>query len=103
MLIVRELLVAGGNCHCRIRKLGVCEHQGRRFGVGRGHLALQPGDLFKFAVRYVLSGKAWNNLQNKTAFTTKKDFGREEREALWVTTQRSLSGLPAPPTWRPEP
>jgi H+-transporting ATPase len=51
-----------------------------------------PLDLFKFAVRYVLSGKAWNNLQNKTAFTT-KDFGREEREALWATTQRSLPAL----------
>jgi len=24
-----------------------------------------PLDLFKFAVRYVLSGRAWNNVQNK--------------------------------------
>ncbi|TVU48513.1 hypothetical protein EJB05_08151 [Eragrostis curvula] len=53
-----------------------------------------PLDLFKFAVRYVLAGKAWDNLlQNKTAFTTKKDFGKEEREAQWATTQRSLHGL----------
>ncbi|WVZ55310.1 LOW QUALITY PROTEIN: hypothetical protein U9M48_005984 [Paspalum notatum var. saurae] len=50
-----------------------------------------------FAIRYVLSGRAWNNLlQNKTAFTTKKNYGREEREAQWATTQRSLHGLPAP-------
>jgi len=55
-----------------------------------------PLDLFKFAVRYVLSGRAWNNVQNKTAFTTKKEYGREEREAQWATTQRSLHGLPAP-------
>ncbi|KAL6907403.1 hypothetical protein ACP4OV_002442 [Aristida adscensionis] len=54
-----------------------------------------PLDLFKFAIRYVLSGKAWDNLlQNKTAFTTKKDYGRGEREAQWATTQRSLHGLP---------
>ncbi|KAL6847557.1 hypothetical protein ACP4OV_022583 [Aristida adscensionis] len=53
-----------------------------------------PLDLFKFAIRYVLSGKAWDNLlQNKTAFTTKKDYGRGEREAQWATTQRSLHGL----------
>jgi len=52
-----------------------------------------PLDLFKFAIRYVLSGRAWNNLlQNKTAFTT-KNYGREEREAQWATTQRSLHGL----------
>ncbi|KAJ4970635.1 hypothetical protein NE237_003734 [Protea cynaroides] len=45
-----------------------------------------PLDVLKFAIRYVLSGKAWNNLiDNKTAFTTKKDFGKEEREARWAT------------------
>ena len=54
-----------------------------------------PLDLFKFAIRYVLSGRAWNNLlQNKTAFTTKKNYGGEERKAQWATTQRSLHGLP---------
>ncbi|QCD84061.1 H+-transporting ATPase [Vigna unguiculata] len=36
----------------------------------------------KFAIRYILSGKAWQNLlENKTTFTTKKDYGKEEREA----------------------
>ena len=59
-------------------------------------VTFMPLDLFKFAVRYVLSGRAWNNVQNKTAFTTKKEYGREEREAQWATTQRSLHGLPAP-------
>jgi H+-transporting ATPase len=32
----------------------------------------------------------------QTAFTTKKKYGMEEREAQWATTQRSLHGLPAP-------
>ncbi|KAJ4971852.1 hypothetical protein NE237_004951 [Protea cynaroides] len=53
-----------------------------------------PLDILKFAIRYILSGKAWNNmLDNKTAFTTKKDFGKEEREAQWATAQRTLHGL----------
>ncbi|KAK8641734.1 hypothetical protein V6N13_011112 [Hibiscus sabdariffa] len=58
-----------------------------------------PLDVFKFITRYALSGKAWDNLlQNKTAFTTKKDYGREEREAQWATAQRTLHGLQAPGT-----
>ncbi|CAN6450936.1 unnamed protein product [Victoria cruziana] len=56
-----------------------------------------PLDLIKFGVRYVLSGKAWDNLlQNKTAFTTKKDYGKEEREAQWALAQRTLHGLKPP-------
>ncbi|XP_031480126.1 plasma membrane ATPase [Nymphaea colorata] len=56
-----------------------------------------PLDWIKFAVRYVLSGKAWDNLlQNKTAFTTKKDYGKEEREAQWALAQRTLHGLKPP-------
>ncbi|XP_022714751.1 plasma membrane ATPase-like isoform X2 [Durio zibethinus] len=56
-----------------------------------------PLDIIKFFVRYSLSGKAWDNLlQNKTAFTTKKDYGREEREAQWATAQRTLHGLQVP-------
>ncbi|XP_045820108.1 plasma membrane ATPase-like isoform X4 [Trifolium pratense] len=55
-----------------------------------------PLDLLKVAIRYILSGKAWDNLlENKTAFTTKKDYGREEREAKWASVQRSLHGLQA--------
>ncbi|GFZ11868.1 H[+]-ATPase 9 [Actinidia rufa] len=56
-----------------------------------------PLDFFKFFIRYVLSGRAWDNmLQNKTAFTTKKDYGRGEREAQWALAQRTLHGLQPP-------
>ncbi|XP_022750389.1 plasma membrane ATPase 4-like isoform X2 [Durio zibethinus] len=58
-----------------------------------------PLDLIKFAIRYILSGKAWDNLlENKTAFTTKKDYGKEEREAQWAAAQRTLHGLQPPET-----
>jgi|UniRef100_A0A2N9HKY4 H+-transporting ATPase len=58
-----------------------------------------PLDLLKFAIRYILSGKAWDNLlENKTAFTTKKDYGKEEREAQWAAAQRTLHGLQPPET-----
>ncbi|KAG1364459.1 Plasma membrane ATPase [Cocos nucifera] len=58
-----------------------------------------PLDWFKFAIRYILSGKAWDNLlERKTAFTTKKDYGREEREAQWALAQRTLHGLQPPET-----
>ncbi|KAE8699298.1 Plasma membrane ATPase [Hibiscus syriacus] len=58
-----------------------------------------PLDVLKFITRYSLSGKAWDNLlQNKTAFTTKKDYGKGEREAQWATAQRTLHGLQAPGT-----
>ncbi|OAY85631.1 Plasma membrane ATPase [Ananas comosus] len=88
-----------------------------------------PLDWIKFAIRYILSGRAWDNLlQNKvfnsseillglrfyvascflidfifvvllqTAFTTKKDYGREEREAQWALAQRTLHGLQPPET-----
>ncbi|KAL2632628.1 hypothetical protein R1flu_004107 [Riccia fluitans] len=53
-----------------------------------------PLDIIKFFVRYVLSGKAWNlMLDRKTAFTTKKDFGMDDRQAQWATQQRTLHGL----------
>ncbi|KAL5974026.1 hypothetical protein ACLOJK_030688, partial [Asimina triloba] len=58
-----------------------------------------PLDLMKFAVRYALSGKAWDTLiERKTAFTSKKDYGREEREAQWALAQRTLHGLHPPET-----
>ncbi|KAB2629484.1 plasma membrane ATPase 4 [Pyrus ussuriensis x Pyrus communis] len=58
-----------------------------------------PLDFLKFAIRYIQSGKAWNNLlENKTAFTTKKDYGKEEREAQWAAAQRTLHGLQPPET-----
>ncbi|GJT59294.1 plasma membrane ATPase [Tanacetum coccineum] len=56
-----------------------------------------PLDIFKFIIRYALSGKAWDNmLEKRTAFTSKKDYGRGEREAQWATDQRTLHGLQAP-------
>ncbi|WJZ84975.1 hypothetical protein VitviT2T_004547 [Vitis vinifera] len=58
-----------------------------------------PLDFLKFAIRYIQSGKAWDNLlENKTAFTTKKDYGKEEREAQWAAAQRTLHGLQPPET-----
>ncbi|EOY29625.1 hypothetical protein QUC31_020688 [Theobroma cacao] len=58
-----------------------------------------PLDILKFIIRYSLSGKAWDNLlQNKTAFTTKKDYGKGEREAQWAAAQRTLHGLSPPET-----
>ncbi|GAB4844290.1 ATPase 7, plasma membrane-type [Ancistrocladus abbreviatus] len=41
-------------------------------------------DPLKFAVRYVLSGRAWCSLaEQRTAFTSKKDFGKESQEVAW--------------------
>lgn len=58
-----------------------------------------PLDILKFFIRYALSGKAWANItENKAAFTTKKDYGREEREAQWAQHQRSMHGLNPPET-----
>lgn len=34
----------------------------------------------------------------QTAFTTKKDYGRGEREAQWALAQRTLHGLHPPQT-----
>ncbi|XP_059276494.1 ATPase 9, plasma membrane-type-like [Lycium ferocissimum] len=53
-----------------------------------------PLDILKFISRYALSGEAWESMiQNKTAFTTKKDYGKGEREAQWAVAQRTLHGL----------
>ncbi|CAL5322873.1 unnamed protein product [Camellia sinensis] len=60
-----------------------------------------PLDLLKFAIRYALSGKAWDTLLENnflTAFTTKSNYGKEEREAQWATAQRTLHGLQLPET-----
>ncbi|GAA0165672.1 hypothetical protein Leryth_018616 [Lithospermum erythrorhizon] len=58
-----------------------------------------PLDILKFAIRFIQSGKAWNNMiENKTAFTSKKDYGKGEREAQWAVHQRSLHGLHPPGT-----
>merc|ERR1712150_72485 len=58
-----------------------------------------PQDVLKFVIRFGLSGRAWDTMiQNKTAFTTKKDYGRGEREAQWALAQRTLHGLETPET-----
>ncbi|KAL8171611.1 hypothetical protein V2J09_023415 [Rumex salicifolius] len=58
-----------------------------------------PLDVLKFIIRYALSGKAWNTMtENRIALTSKKDFGRGEREAQWATAQRTLHGLQPPET-----
>jgi H+-transporting ATPase len=62
-----------------------------------------PLDIIKFFVRYIQSGKAWDNLiERKTAFTRQKDFGKEAREAQWAHAQRTLHGL-HPPESKDEP
>ncbi|KAH6809017.1 H[+]-ATPase 11 [Perilla frutescens var. frutescens] len=51
-------------------------------------------DPIKFGVRYALSGRAWNLLLNqRTAFNSQKDFGKEAREAAWAAEQRTIHGL----------
>ncbi|TYH69446.1 hypothetical protein ES332_D05G056500v1 [Gossypium tomentosum] len=58
-----------------------------------------PLDILKFIIRYSLTGKAWDNLlQKKAAFTTKKNYGKETREAQWAADQRTLHGLSPPET-----
>ncbi|GAA0165309.1 primary active transporter [Lithospermum erythrorhizon] len=58
-----------------------------------------PLDFIKFFIRYVLSGKAWDLLiDQRVAFTQKKNFGKEERELKWAQAQRTLHGLHSPET-----
>ncbi|KAK4415010.1 ATPase 8, plasma membrane-type [Sesamum alatum] len=53
-----------------------------------------PLDVIKFGIRFALSGKAWDSMiQKRIAFTTKKDYGKGEREAQWALAQRTLHGL----------
>ncbi|XVF14205.1 hypothetical protein REPUB_Repub09cG0037900 [Reevesia pubescens] len=58
-----------------------------------------PLDFIKFFTRYDLSGKAWDLvIEQRIAFTRKKDFGKEERELKWAHAQRTLHGLQPPDT-----
>ncbi|KAI6700592.1 hypothetical protein NL676_014916 [Syzygium grande] len=58
-----------------------------------------PLDFIKFFTRYALSGKAWDLvIEQRIAFTRKKDFGKEERELKWAHAQRTLHGLHLPET-----
>ncbi|GJZ11724.1 plasma membrane ATPase [Tanacetum coccineum] len=52
-------------------------------------IAVYIGISQEFIIRYALSGKAWDNMLEKmTTFTSKKDYGRGEREAQWATDQQ---------------
>lgn len=56
-----------------------------------------PLDLIKFFIRYALSGRAWDLvIEQRIAFTRKKDFGKEDRELKWAQAQRTLHGLHPP-------
>nr|CAD1828007.1 unnamed protein product [Ananas comosus var. bracteatus] len=58
-----------------------------------------PLDIIKFLIRYALSGKAWDLvIEQRIAFTRKKDFGKEERARKWAHAQRTLHGLQPPDT-----
>ncbi|PRQ53684.1 putative proton-exporting ATPase [Rosa chinensis] len=58
-----------------------------------------PLDIIKFIIRYALSGRAWDLVfEQRTAFTRKKHFGKEERELKWAHAQRTLHGLHPPDT-----
>uniref|UniRef100_A0A0E0GS38 Plasma membrane ATPase n=1 Tax=Oryza nivara TaxID=4536 RepID=A0A0E0GS38_ORYNI len=62
-----------------------------------------PLDIIKFLIRYALSGKAWDLvIEQRIAFTRKKDFGKEERELKWAHAHRTLHGL-QPPDAKPFP
>ncbi|BBH00345.1 H(+)-ATPase 11, partial [Prunus dulcis] len=56
-----------------------------------------PLDFIKFVIRYALSGRAWDLIiDQRIAFTRKKDFGKEERELKWAHAHRTLHGLHPP-------
>ncbi|CAA0828448.1 ATPase 11- plasma membrane-type [Striga hermonthica] len=58
-----------------------------------------PLDFIKFFIRYALSGRAWDLvIEQRIAFTKKKDFGKEDRELKWAQAQRTLHGLHPPET-----
>ncbi|KAK6153767.1 hypothetical protein DH2020_013406 [Rehmannia glutinosa] len=68
-----------------------------------------PLDIFKFIIRYALSGKAWNtmieNKHSELGFPFRTDglhveegLWPGEREAQWAVAQRTLHGLQAPDT-----
>ncbi|KAG5374374.1 hypothetical protein IGI04_042291, partial [Brassica rapa subsp. trilocularis] len=54
-----------------------------------------PQDILKFAIRYILSGKAWVSMFDKrhSALTTRRDYGAGERQADWAREQRTQHGL----------
>ncbi|KAI3665900.1 hypothetical protein L6452_44535 [Arctium lappa] len=58
-----------------------------------------PLDFIKFFIRYALSGRAWDLvIDQRVAFTRKRNFGKEDRELKWAQAQRTLHGLDPPET-----
>ncbi|GAB2289571.1 ATPase 4, plasma membrane-type [Dionaea muscipula] len=54
-------------------------------------------DFLKFFIRYTMSGNAWDLvIEQRTAFTRKEHFGKEERRRKWAHAQRTLHGLHLP-------
>jgi len=68
---------------------------------GMGQLPREQGKLLEIidsdCSRRILSDTIMH-VTLQTAFTTKKDYGREEREAQWAMAQRTLHGLQPPET-----
>lgn len=54
--------------------------------------------LMQFVKRANLKLSSIDFVIKQTAFTTKKDYGKEEREAQWAHAQRTLHGLQPPET-----
>lgn len=53
-----------------------------------------PLDIINFVVCYTLNRQASELMfERKTIFRSKKDYGRDNREAKWALSQRSLHGL----------
>ncbi|KAL4568436.1 hypothetical protein LXL04_024049 [Taraxacum kok-saghyz] len=56
-----------------------------------------PLDFIKFFIRYAISGRAWDLvIDQRVAFTRKRNFGKEDRELKWAQAQRTLHGLDPP-------
>lgn len=54
-------------------------------------------DPIKFLIRYAISGRAWDLvIDQRVAFTRKRNFGKEDRELKWAQAQRTLHGLDPP-------
>ncbi|KAI9089547.1 hypothetical protein K1719_029152 [Acacia pycnantha] len=92
----------GCNTNSGLRKLGICKYRRYRMGLGRSNMAVQHYLLHSIGYSkvhnpIVVSGKAWKNItETRIGFTSKKDYGRGEREAQWAASQRTLHWLNPP-------
>lgn len=70
---------------------------GQSVGEQGLHKTYFPEIYFSSSLRgCVFLGASFDVFILQTAFTTKKDYGRGEREAQWAIAQRTLHGLEAP-------